>query len=50
MPTLIHPDHLVSMLDAGDVDQNVRDYLAWEAGLLDDIQEGGKVPYRNLLG
>ena len=33
----------------GDPRQNVLDYLAWEEGLLDDIERSGPVPYRNLI-
>ena len=29
--------------------QNVIDYLEWEETLLDDIERGGPVPYRNLI-
>ncbi len=33
----------------GEVRRNVIDYLEWEVTLLDDIEQGGMVPYRNLL-
>jgi len=33
----------------GDVRRNVIEYLEWEVTLLDDIEQGGMVPYRNLL-
>lgn len=43
-------DHwLASSERPGDVRQNVLDYLAWEETLLDEIEQGGIVPYRNLM-
>jgi rhodanese-related sulfurtransferase len=33
----------------GDPHQNVVDYLDWEVTLPDDIERGGRAPYRNLL-
>jgi rhodanese-related sulfurtransferase len=43
-------DHwLASSERPGDMRQNVIDYLAWEESLLDDIERGGMVPYRNLI-
>jgi len=33
----------------GDTRQNVIDYLNWEVTLLNDIERGGRVPYRNLI-
>lgn len=43
-------DHwLASSERPGDQRQNVLDYLAWEDTLLDDIEQGGTVPYRNLM-
>jgi rhodanese-related sulfurtransferase len=43
-------DHwLASSERPGDTRQNVLDYLAWEDTLLDDIEQGGMVPYRNLM-
>jgi rhodanese-related sulfurtransferase len=43
-------DHwLASSERPGDMRQKVLDYLAWEDTLLDDIEAGGAVPYRNLI-
>jgi rhodanese-related sulfurtransferase len=43
-------DHwLASSERPGDTRQNVIDYLAWEERLLDEIEQGGMVPYRNLI-
>ncbi len=43
-------DHwLASSERPGDTRQNVLDYLAWEVALLDDIEQSGAVPYRNLM-
>ncbi len=43
-------DHwLASSERPGDVRQNVMDYLAWEEALLDEIERGGMVLYRNLI-
>ena len=43
-------DHwLASSERPGDVRQNVVDYLDWEITLFDDIERGGRVPYRNLI-
>ena len=43
-------DHwLASSERPGDTRQNVLDYLAWEDTLLDDIEQGGASPYRNLI-
>ena len=43
-------DHwLASSERPGDTRQNVIDYLEWEVTLLDDIERGGAVPYRNLI-
>ena len=43
-------DHwLASSERPGDVRQNVIDYLDWEITLFDDIENGGPVPYRNLI-
>jgi rhodanese-related sulfurtransferase len=43
-------DHwLASSERPGDTRQNVLDYLAWEEALLDEIEQGGMVPYRNLI-
>lgn len=33
----------------GETRRNVIDYLDWEVTLLDDIERGGAVPYRNLI-
>jgi rhodanese-related sulfurtransferase len=33
----------------GETRRNVIDYLEWEVTLLDDIERGGNVPYRNLI-
>jgi rhodanese-related sulfurtransferase len=44
-----HDHWLASSERPGDTRQNVLDYLAWEETLLDDIEQGGAVPYRNLL-
>ncbi len=43
-------DHwLASSERPGDRRRNVIDYLEWEETLLDDIERGGPVPYRNLI-
>ncbi|ETX07126.1 MAG: hypothetical protein ETSY2_13030 [Candidatus Entotheonella gemina] len=43
-------DHwLASSERPGDTRQNVLDYLAWEETLLDDIEQSGASPYRNLM-
>ena len=43
-------DHwLASSERPGDTRRNVIDYLEWEVTLLDDIERGGAVPYRNLI-
>lgn len=43
-------DHwLASSERPGDTRQNVVDYLEWEITLLDDIEKGGPVPYKNLI-
>ncbi len=43
-------DHwLASSERPGDERQNVVDYLDWEITLFDDIERGGRVPYRNLI-
>lgn len=43
-------DHwLASSERPGDQRQNVVDYLDWEITLFDDIERGGRNPYRNLI-
>ncbi len=43
-------DHwLASSERPGDSRQNVVDYLEWEITLLDDIEKGGPVPYKNII-
>jgi rhodanese-related sulfurtransferase len=43
-------DHWVASSERpGDTRQNVVDYLDWETTLLDEIEQGGPSPYRNLI-